>query len=145
MRESAEDASAREVRIRSGIAVIAGVSGLEGLIERDGDEAAFAELRAAIGLACEVAESMGGSVDEAHGDWVLATFGLAPAIENISRVAQKNASSTDAVSRSVEAQSTSLLDVTHLAAQIVELAGALDDEAQRFKLREHDEETGGQG
>jgi methyl-accepting chemotaxis protein len=64
------------------------------------------------------------------------------AIENISQVAQKNASSTEAVSQSVEAQSSSLLDVTRLAAEIVKLAVAMDAEVRKFKLGESDEETG---
>jgi methyl-accepting chemotaxis protein len=63
------------------------------------------------------------------------------AIENIYQVAQKNASSTEAVSQSVEAQSTSLLDVTRLAAEIVKLAVAMDAEVRKFKLGEKDEET----
>ena len=56
------------------------------------------------------------------------------AIDNISQVAQKNAASTEAVSQSVETQSRSLLDVTHLAAEIVKLAAAMDAEVGRFKL-----------
>lgn len=64
------------------------------------------------------------------------------AIENISQVAQKNASSTEAVSQSVEAQSTSLLDVTRLAAEIVRLAVAMEAEVRKFKLGEKDEENG---
>jgi methyl-accepting chemotaxis protein len=63
------------------------------------------------------------------------------AIENIYQVAQKNASSTEAVSQSVEAQSNSLLDVTRLAAEIVKLAVAMDAEVSKFKLGEVDEKT----
>jgi len=58
------------------------------------------------------------------------------AIKNISQVAQKNASSTDAVSRAVETQSNSLLDVTKLAAEIVDLAGTMDTQVGKFKLGE---------
>jgi methyl-accepting chemotaxis protein len=61
------------------------------------------------------------------------------AIENISNVAQKNASSTEAVSQAVEAQSLSLLDVTRLADEIVALAGAMDAEVRKFKLEQDDE------
>jgi methyl-accepting chemotaxis protein len=61
------------------------------------------------------------------------------AIENISNVAQKNASSTEAVSQAVEAQSNSLLDVTRLADEIVALAGAMDAEVRKFKLDHTDE------
>jgi len=61
------------------------------------------------------------------------------AIENISNVAQKNASSTEAVSQAVEAQSRSLLDVTRLADEIVALAGAMDAEVRKFKLEKTDE------
>lgn len=61
------------------------------------------------------------------------------AIENISNVARKNASSTEAVSQAVEAQSSSLLDVTRLADEIVSLAGAMDNEVSKFKLDQTDE------
>jgi len=61
------------------------------------------------------------------------------AIENISNVAQKNASSTEAVSQAVEEQSSSLLDVTRLADEIVSLAGAMDAEMRKFKLDQTDE------
>jgi methyl-accepting chemotaxis protein len=61
------------------------------------------------------------------------------AIQNISQVTQKKASSTDAVSQAVEAQSTSLLDVTKLAAEIVTLASALDEEVRKFNLDEGDD------
>ncbi|HUU02665.1 MAG TPA: methyl-accepting chemotaxis protein [Myxococcota bacterium] len=61
------------------------------------------------------------------------------AIQNILRVTQKNASSTDSVSRAVEAQSDSLLDMTKLAAEIVTLAGVLDAEVRKFKFGESDE------
>ncbi len=61
------------------------------------------------------------------------------AIQNILRVTQKNASSTDSVSRAVEAQSDSLLDMTKLAAEIVALAGVLDAEVRKFKFAETDE------
>ena len=61
------------------------------------------------------------------------------AIENISNVAQKNASSTEAVSQAVEAQSSSLVDVTRLADEIVALAGAMDAEMRKFKLDQTDE------
>ncbi len=58
------------------------------------------------------------------------------AFQNISGVAQKNASSTDAVSRAVEAQSDSLLDVTQLADEIVLLAGNMDAEVRKYSLAE---------
>ena len=61
------------------------------------------------------------------------------AIENISNVVRKNASSTEAVSQAVEAQSTSLLDVTRLADEIVALAGVMDAEVRKFKLDQIDE------
>jgi len=56
------------------------------------------------------------------------------AIQNISHVTQKKASSTDAVSQAVEAQSSSLLDVTKLASEIVALASTLDEEVRKFNL-----------
>jgi len=58
------------------------------------------------------------------------------AFQNFSGVAQKNASSTDAVSRAVEAQSDSLLDVTQLADEIVLLAGNMDAEVRKYSLAE---------
>jgi len=61
------------------------------------------------------------------------------AIENISNVVRKNASSTEAVSQAVEAQSTSLLDVTRLADEIVDLAGVMTAEVRKFKLDQIDE------
>ncbi len=56
------------------------------------------------------------------------------AIENISRVAQKNAKSTEAVSRSAEAQAKSLYNVTTLSSEITELAGNMDKEVRKFRL-----------
>jgi methyl-accepting chemotaxis protein len=67
------------------------------------------------------------------------------AIQNILRVTQKNATSTDSVSRAVDAQSDSLLDVTKLTAEIVAFAGVLEGEVRKFKYAEsdgHGEETG---
>jgi methyl-accepting chemotaxis protein len=61
------------------------------------------------------------------------------AIENISNVARKNASSTEAVSQAVDAQSSSLLDVTRLADEIVALAGEMEAEVRKFKLDQADE------
>lgn len=66
------------------------------------------------------------------------------AIENISRVAQKNASSTEAVRRAAEDQSESLLDVTHLASEIVSLAGSMDAEVGLFQIRDGDGRQTGQ-
>ena len=58
------------------------------------------------------------------------------AIENISQVAEKNASSTEGVRRAARAQTDSLLEVTKLAGEIVELSSSMDSEVGQFKLQD---------
>lgn len=55
------------------------------------------------------------------------------AVQNISAVARRNATSTEDVSRAVEEQSKSILEVTRRAAEIDELAGRLSRLVQQFK------------
>jgi methyl-accepting chemotaxis protein len=56
------------------------------------------------------------------------------AFANISQVAEKNAISTDAVHSAADVQSTSLMEITRLAAEIGALAASMDEEARRFRL-----------
>ncbi len=62
------------------------------------------------------------------------------AIENISSVAQKGASSTDEVRRTAEAQTDSLFEVTKLTREMEKISSSLDAEVGLFKLQETDEE-----
>jgi methyl-accepting chemotaxis protein len=67
------------------------------------------------------------------------------AIENISSVAQTNASATAAVGKTAEAQSDSILKVTRLSDELVALSTRMDAEVGRFQLREADDAPGRDG
>ena len=56
------------------------------------------------------------------------------AVTNISHLALRNASSTEAVSSAVEAQGHTILEVSRLAEEVANLAGVLEQEIQRFRL-----------
>ncbi len=60
------------------------------------------------------------------------------AIENISSVAQKNASATMGVRTTSTVQSESILQVTRLATELVEVSKTMDEEVGRFHLQEND-------
>ncbi len=67
------------------------------------------------------------------------------AIANISTVAQKNASATEGVRATAEAQSASILEVTKLASELVRQSSAMDAEVGRFKLRDTPDEPDADG
>jgi methyl-accepting chemotaxis protein len=56
------------------------------------------------------------------------------AFANISQVAEKNAASTNAVRMAADVQSTSLMEITRLAAEIGSLAASMDEEIHRFRI-----------
>lgn len=64
------------------------------------------------------------------------------AIVNISSVAQKNASATLGVRSTSTAQSESILQVSRLATELVEVSTTMDEEVGRFHLQEEENDTG---